>query len=78
MGHMLPMSQLAKALGEKGHRVYIITVGNETKPKIESIYENMQNVEVIFTQGMPQSTIRITMETNERNETGDEIFMNDW
>ena len=30
-GHMYPMSQLAKALVDKGHDVHVITVGNETR-----------------------------------------------
>ena len=50
-GHMHPMSQLAKALVDRGHEVHIITVGNEIKEKVEKIFEGMPEVNLIFTDG---------------------------
>jgi hypothetical protein len=50
-GHMNPMSQLAKACLDRGHEVHVITVGNESRPKIEKLYESMPEVKLIFTEG---------------------------
>jgi len=77
-GHMHPLSQIAKALVDRGHEVHIITVGNETREKVEKIFESMPEVNLIFTEGPLQSTLTIHLATNDKGETGDEAFLNEW
>ena len=52
---MNPMSQLAKACADRGHEVHVMTIDNETRPKIEKLYEDKPEVKLIFTQGPAQS-----------------------
>ena len=58
MGHFLPMENVASALKEAGHEVYIITNGSDAMKKKTGNFESKYGIQMIYTEcGLTQDMI---------------------